>query len=1838
MNRLFPLLLALFPAAVPAGVVINEIHCDSEPNPLKSEFVELFNDGAAPVDVGGWRFSDGIEYVFPAGTVVPAGGYLAVAEDLAGFGRAYGASARPQVIAHWGFDETSGATAAESTGVPNGAGEVKTGVASGGVDQAAEGKFGGSGVSIDGAAGSYLTIPHLDALWAGSYTVAAWVKPADTTVNAILADLSAPQAFLFSVDTAARMSHRHSAAAPATTAVWTGSGGTIQPGVWQHVAAVWDRESQVGRVYLNGELVYRAVIGKMPAELNMVRNARPWHIGRKQDTNDCFNGLLDELWVVRGALPGAAIGTLMNENRVVATEAVDLADVVAGGTGSRPGTSADRGLDAATGEFRPGLGEGNHVPATPGGYFPVAHPWIDGVFVPDGTLTAGQPVTTTGLTAVVGSGDGDPTPGYWINGGGLLGDPSKVNGTNSFYLPKYLDEPLTHSVLTAMTQKGITFDLPAIEAARGGRQAVAFTAVAGESRMQTGGTVAAIVLVDGVEVFRRTGIANNEQVIDVSLPADARFLTLIMTNSDGNNANDHGFFADAFVHFEAAAGPGGGPAVVGPYAGGLSGDGESLVLRDAGGNVVDAVDYRTEFPWPVAAGGEGSSLELQHPSLDNDLAGSWRSSAGAPTPGARNSVFTENAAPQIRQVAHAPKMPAAGRPLTITARVTDPQGVGAVGLHYQLVAPGAYIPSHLALTTAQVIANPSLPRTPNPEFENPARWVTVPMVDNGTGGDATAGDSVFTAVVPGQDNRTLVRYRITATDTAGSAVRVPYADDPSLNFAAYVYNGVPDFVAATRSVTGTVPYVHSREILTSLPVYSLLTTSADLTKCMAYNGADQIPANNFESREAFNWNGTFVYDGEVYDHIRYRLRQRNDRYGGAGKRSFRFRFNRGRYAQFYDFEGNAYPEKWRTLNSHKMSARGGPNLGLHEMANSYLWRLFGVPSPSTHWFHFRVVDAADEAPAGTNGQHLGDFFGLMLALEDYDSRFLSSRNLPDGNIYKLNSHILNGNEVQRFQAGDSVSDGSDFYNILNNLRAARPAEWLNTYVDYPAWYRYHAVVDAVRHYDVQPNTAEHLKNRAWYFRPDPSNPLGKMITLPWDSDTSWGPNWNGGEDFSKAAAITANKADFVRDYRNVVREFRDLVWQRDQIEPLLNYFETRVAPFHLADRDRWTGAPAAAGNQTDGPFSAKVADMKKFAFVGGSWDGGSDDPQDAQSKDTGISGREGRDAFLDYLQNDAAIPATPVARYTGAAGYPLNGLTFETSAFSDPQGDGTFGALEWRIAEYQPDAIQPDDEVLVAAKSQWKYDDTGVDRGTAWRQPGYDDSAWAAGAGELGYGETGLGTTLGWGASTTNRHLTYYFRKKITVTDPGRFTGFRLGVRRDDGAAVYVNGVEVFRSALPAAPAEITFQTRATSDANGTNETTYFGTVVPAGVFVEGENTIAVEVHQFSPTSTDLRFDLTLGGIFPQPPQPDRLIWEYEHRWKSPELTAFAPSITIPVSAVRENRTYRVRVRHRDATGRWSHWSAPVEFMTSPPGIQPLLEHLAVSEIMYDPAPETPAEALAGWTAQDFEWIELENRSATLTLDLSDLAFTKGVDVSLAPGTTLAPGARCLVVRNAAAFALRYGAAGPVVGEFTTSRLSNTGEELKLSYGGGVPVREFVFSDQAPWPAGARNTGASISFLPAVALDAQGDGLQWRAGPATPGAANQFPTGWTAWASSYFDPLAGSFAARSEPYADPDGDGQVNAIEYILGSSPAHGASTGTVETGVVDDGGRKYLSLSWWGRPEVTVVPEAGDGLRSWLPVSLVETARTPMPDGSIRITARDTVPLGIQDGRFLRLRVTRP
>src|SRR5512146_3172241 len=66
-------------------IVINEIHYNPDVKTELVEFVELYNKGSAAVDLSGWRLADAVEYAFPAGTSLPADGFLVVARNPTAF-------------------------------------------------------------------------------------------------------------------------------------------------------------------------------------------------------------------------------------------------------------------------------------------------------------------------------------------------------------------------------------------------------------------------------------------------------------------------------------------------------------------------------------------------------------------------------------------------------------------------------------------------------------------------------------------------------------------------------------------------------------------------------------------------------------------------------------------------------------------------------------------------------------------------------------------------------------------------------------------------------------------------------------------------------------------------------------------------------------------------------------------------------------------------------------------------------------------------------------------------------------------------------------------------------------------------------------------------------------------------------------------------------------------------------------------------------------------------------------------------------------------------------------------------------------------------------------------------------------------------------------------------------------------------------------------------------------------------------------------------------------------------------------------------------------------------
>ena len=69
----------------------------------------------------------------------------------------------------------------------------------------------------------------------------------------------------------------------------------------------------------------------------------------------------------------------------------------------------------------------------------------------------------------------------------------------------------------------------------------------------------------------------------------------------------------------------------------------------------------------------------------------------------------------------------------------------------------------------------------------------------------------------------------------------------------------------------------------------------------------------------------------------------------------------------------------------------------------------------------------------------------------------------------------------------------------------------------------------------------------------------------------------------------------------------------------------------------------------------------------------------------------------------------------------------------------------------------------------------------------------------LGYGASGIATTIGWGPSSSNRHLTSYARTTFELSDVSGATGLTLRIRGADGAAIFVNGQLAYNDNLPAA-------------------------------------------------------------------------------------------------------------------------------------------------------------------------------------------------------------------------------------------------------------------------------------------------------------------------------------------------------------------------------------------------------------------------------------------------------
>ena len=530
-------------------------------------------------------------------------------------------------------------------------------------------------------------------------------------------------------------------------------------------------------------------------------------------------------------------------------------------------------------------------------------------------------------------------------------------------------------------------------------------------------------------------------------------------------------------------------------------------------------------------------------------------------------------------------------------------------------------------------------------------------------------------------------------------------------------------------------------------------------------------------------------------------------------------------------------------------------------------------------------------------------------------------------------------------------------------------------------------------------------------------------------------------------------------------------------------------------------------------------------------------------------------------------------------------------------------------------------------ESSWSYLDDGSDQGASdivvgnpsynagnWKHPDFDDSTWANGSGLFGFGGIGLpnlafNTSLERFEPGGNQHRSYFFRKTFEIEDASDVFTLEAGVLRDDGVIIYLNGREAARSNIADGLVLGFDDLTGSGGPNSSQESTYFPVSLDPGLLVDGTNVIAVVLHQNTGGSSDLGFDLELtGDVAP----------------------GDAPAVAFPETAL-------LRARSRESDGEWSGLSEGLYVVGTAAGP----DNLMITEINYHPAPPTASELIqvASLTEGDFEWLELRN-PGDVSIDLSGVTFSDGISFEFPVGTVLTAGDSAVIVSNAAAFEIRYGAGLPVVGTFS-GRLSNDGEQVRLDDRNGSPITIFTYNDV--WDRTTDGEGFTLNLQDEATIPKNdSDPSSWRASSisgGTPGEIdNAINSGFSLWQSSKFTAAQLADLSVSGPLADPEGDSLSNLIEYALGLDPNADDSASLPTSLFVEEGGDTYLALSirrQTGLTDVVLSIETSTDLLDWTTSDMMVGNPVDHGDGTETIVLRSAIPTGAETPRqMIRLR----
>jgi CotH kinase protein/Lamin Tail Domain len=452
---------------------------------------------------------------------------------------------------------------------------------------------------------------------------------------------------------------------------------------------------------------------------------------------------------------------------------------------------------------------------------------------------------------------------------------------------------------------------------------------------------------------------------------------------------------------------------LGPFKGHLSHRKERIELADARGQVVDSVQYSDQEPWPGGADGYSSSLERICPSADSDTPENWAASTwparkgAAGTPGRQNDCYSSKLPPVISKVEFSPRTPTPRQKVKVTATVADSAGVKAVALLYQAAT-----------------------------FRRQSEERAIPM----TRGAGNETNGIYEASIDAQPQGVLVRFRIQATDTAGTERLQPSPNEPRPTYSYFSF--------ATAHASISQGYALNLGRLEQGPGHYQPTPVRGRAAPAGIRGAGAFLYIPAESGEA-----------ETFDYVHIRTRS-----GG-----YKIHFQKDR------------PLKGMT--GINVILEGPPRWVLAEPLAYVLYRMAGVPAPLTE--HMRLTMD-------------GRLLGYHLLIEQPNKSFLT-RNGRDssGNLYKL---IWYGQGItgQHEKKTNPTTGHADIIQLIEGLRRRSGAsQWafIQENFNVEECINYYAVNMCIQNWDGFFNN---------YFVFHNTGRAGKWEIYPWDEDKTWG--------------------------------------------------------------------------------------------------------------------------------------------------------------------------------------------------------------------------------------------------------------------------------------------------------------------------------------------------------------------------------------------------------------------------------------------------------------------------------------------------------------------------------------------------------------------------------------------------------------------------------------------------------------------------------------------------------------------------------------------------------------